>query len=376
MWRTVPGSELLSSWFTGSSQHGFSKGKSDLSNPLQWNDCQELKGEQHCLPRPLPLSQKMLGNDDGQSLPPARCRWHKLGVADTAAAPAAIPRHLCRLEKWAVEEESCPLTHPGAIQLLKPLCREGPGLLEMDRRQQGAQTRLMAWAAPAGWQRWSFPFLTQEQCPGWHTQTQLKATKGFRDCSTSLTRKGWGSRDCLARRKLRETLIKHIPSSEGECKHGARHSLEHVSFPLSPRTHSYCEAGWELQSCPGTLSDLPWRPKAIWTSFWPARPRWDGWSREHGLAEVPPNLNQPLILWIKKTQWKFWKNGKVFLFFFKEKGHELHRSITSVISKCYSAFIHTWKVSVMWEEAKQTNSCLQCMYLHSTGVNLHNYILK
>lgn len=242
MWRTVPGSELLSSWFTGSSQHGFSKGKSDLSNPLQWNDCQELRGEQHCLPTPLPLSQKMLGNDDGQSLPPARCRWHKLRVAVTPAAPAAIPRHLCRLEKWAVEEESCTLTQPGAIQLLKPLCREGPGLLEMDRRQQGAQTRLMAWAAPAGWQRWSFPFLTQEQCPGWHTQTQLKATKGFRDCSTSLTRKGWGSRDCLARRKLRETLIKHIPSSEGGCKHGARHSLEHVSFPLSPRTHSYW--GW------------------------------------------------------------------------------------------------------------------------------------
>lgn len=65
------------------------------------------------------------------------------------------------------------------------------------------------------------------QCPEWDMQTwlgvQLKATKGCRACSTSPTRSGWGSRDCLGRRKLRETLINtYHQLKRGSKEDGAR----------------------------------------------------------------------------------------------------------------------------------------------------------
>lgn len=77
----------------------------------------------------------------------ARLQVTKLGVADTALGPAATHRELCRLEKWAVEEQSHTLTHPGAIQLEKPLGREGPGVLSWSQQCDTNQADV---TAPAG----------------------------------------------------------------------------------------------------------------------------------------------------------------------------------------------------------------------------------
>lgn len=90
-----------------------------------------------------------------------------------------------------------------------------------------------------------------------HTQlgVQLKATEGFRDCSTSLTRKGWGSRDCLGTRKLRETLIntyhhlkwgaqKMEPGSHQGCPVTGQEGMAHTGTRELPSEHKNTQVLW------------------------------------------------------------------------------------------------------------------------------------
>lgn len=258
-------------------------------------------------------------------------------VADSPVGPAAIHRELCRLEKWAVKEQSHTLIHGGVLQLEKPLHREGPGVLELDRSQQCAPDQADSMGCTSRGQRWPFPLLTQEQCPEWDTDTAgnpAEGHKGIWGLQHLFTRKGWGSRDCLARRKLRKTLINTL-SSEGESKEDGARLLSGMG---SDRTRGVAHTGTQEVPCEhknilllwGWLNCSRW-PRDTVSFLGDPKPSGhhsgqqglDGIAGAGGLDNMtsrgpsqPPSASDSVN---KQKHQSLEKNGKVYFFFFNIK---------------------------------------------------------
>lgn len=127
-------------------------------------------------------------------------------MADTPAGPAAIHGDLCRLEKWAVEEESHTLTHPGAIQLKKTLCKEGPGLLELHRRQQCAPDQADDTGCTSR--------VTEAILPFTHTDIAGNPTKGIQGLQHLSYKERMRQQGLFSQKKAQGDSYQHIPSSE------------------------------------------------------------------------------------------------------------------------------------------------------------------
>lgn len=245
-------------------------------------------------------------------------------VADSPLGPAAIHRELCRLEKWAVEEQSHTLIHAGALQLEKSLHREGPGVLELDRSQQCAPDQADSMGCRSRGQRWPFPLLTREQCPEWDTDTAgnpAEGHKGIWGLQHLSYKERMRQQGLFSQKKAQEDSYQHIIIWRGQQRWSQAlvrdGQWQNTGGSMWAQEHTFTVRLTELQQVAQGHSVLPWRSKAIWTPFWPARPRWDSWSRGLGQHDFQGSLPTSISLWFceqtkTSTFWKKWQS----LFFF------------------------------------------------------------